>query len=406
MNNIIEILFLWVLYAYAGYVVLYLFIFSLIGSIRKSHFVNSLSDRPAFYHRIAILIPAYREDAVILSSVKSYQRLRYPADKYSVYIIADQLQPSTLAALSELPVHVIPVQFKQSSKARSINTAFRCIQDSFDIAMICDADNVLHPDFLLYINNCYLKGALAMQGQRVAKNLNTPYAILDAATEMIGNHIFRLGANALGLSSSLIGSGMAFEYNLLKNIFSEIDVLGGFDKALQLKLNERGIYIQYIPDAVVFDEKITHAHAFSNQRKRWLFTQFSFLKRHFAIAFHMLMKGNINYFHLAFLQMLILPRSLFMLYLLLLLVIGASLYTIYPIFLLFSIILFFLYFISLFMAFPMIFIRRYLLSSISSLPDIFLRMIFSLLSIHHAKYEFIHTEHNEIEINNPLYEYK
>jgi hypothetical protein len=50
----------------------------------------------------------------------------------------------------------------------------------------------------------------AVQGHRTAKNTNNSWAILDAISEEINNNIFRKGHRVLGLSSAIIGSGMAF----------------------------------------------------------------------------------------------------------------------------------------------------------------------------------------------------
>ena len=133
--------------------------------------------------------------------------------------------------------------------------AFGRITEDFDIALICDADNMLAPDFLRRLNDAFAGGAQAVQGRRVAKNLDTSFAILDACSEAINNHIFRKGAYALGLSSSVIGSGMAFEFDRIKAILSEISAVGGFDKILQLSVVERGIRIHYLEDALVLMKK-------------------------------------------------------------------------------------------------------------------------------------------------------
>lgn len=54
----------------------------------------------------------------------------------------------------------------------------------------------------------------AVQTHRIAKNMNNDMALLDAVSEEINNTIFRLGHAKLGLSAALIGSGMAFRYDL------------------------------------------------------------------------------------------------------------------------------------------------------------------------------------------------
>lgn len=75
-----------------------------------------------------------------------------------------------------------------------------------------------------------------VQTHRVAKNLNTNMAYLDAISEEINNSIFRLGHVNLGMSAALIGSGMAFEYSLFYKAMMSNTSVGGFDRVLEMKL--------------------------------------------------------------------------------------------------------------------------------------------------------------------------
>ena len=259
--------------------------------------------------RIAILVPAYKEDGIILSTANSLLNLNYPRDLYDVYIIADSFQQQTLEELRNLPLQVMEVSFDKSTKTKSLNKAFFQINKPYDIALICDADNMLARDFLLKINASFINGARAVQGRRVAKNLDTSFAILDACSEGINNNIFRRGANALGLSSSVIGSGMAFEFETVKKVLSEINAVGGFDKPMQLKIVQQRIRIEYLEDALVFDEKVDSSQAFRQQRKRWVSSQFIYLKRFFLPSLGQLFRGNLSYFNLAMGNNLVLPRA-------------------------------------------------------------------------------------------------
>ena len=81
----------------------------------------------------------------------------------------------------------------------------------YDAVVIMDADNTAGTSFLSELNPVFQSGARAVQAHRTAKNTNTDIAVLDAASEEINNSIFRSGHIALGLSSALIGSGMALE---------------------------------------------------------------------------------------------------------------------------------------------------------------------------------------------------
>ncbi|GEP98363.1 glycosyltransferase [Chitinophaga cymbidii] len=389
------------IYTYLAGCIVYNFVLSVAGRFtpRRQPAVQD----PARYNRIAILVPAYKEDGVILSTATSYTGLNYPKSHYDVIVIADSLQPETLSALRETNTKVIPVVFDKSTKARSLNEAFRQLPDEYDIAVIADADNVVETDFLLKVNSAYLNGAQAIQTQRVAKNLDTPFAILDTANEIIGNHLYRKGANAIGLSSSVIGSGMAFHFPLIKTVMQEIQAIGGFDKVLQLRLIAHGQKIVYLEDALIFDEKVENSGDFSNQRRRWLSSQIVYLRKFWSEGWRQLFKGNVDYFNMAVCQNLMMPRMLLMasmiLFTLIALVLPSSLVTI-P----FSwwAVLFALNCISLLLPIPAVFFRKYMLRALISLPKAMFIMVMLLFRMKGANKTFIHTRHTKTGINNPL----
>lgn len=385
------------LFLYCAFSVLYLFTFSFFGKFFYRP-KNAGSAAPAV--RIAVLVPSYREDGIILSTANNLLRLDYPRELYDIYIIADSFQPETLQALRQLSVQVLEVSFDKSTKTKALNEAFRRIDRPYDIALICDADNMLARDFLRQINGAFADGARAVQGRRVAKNLDTSFAVLDACSEGINNHIFRRGANALGLSSAVIGSGMAFEYGTIRQILGGIQAVGGFDKILQLGVVERGISIRYLEGAIVFDEKVDSSQAFQQQRKRWVSSQFIYLKQFFRPAVRQLFRGNLSYFNLAVANNMILPRA-FLLVLLPVLVLTGLLVA--PAWALAAGGLLLLYVLSLAIALPPFLVNRELLKAVLKLPRAIAVMIGTLFQIKKANKTFIHTVHTKTEINNPLF---
>ena len=350
--------------------------------------------------KIAILVPAYREDGIILSTANNLLGLDYPSDRYTVYVIADSFQKETLEKLRRLPLTVLEVSFDKSTKTKSLNEAFTRIGTRYDIALICDADNMLAANFLDRINAAFAGGARAVQGRRVAKNLDTSFAILDAVSEAINNNIFRKGAYGLGLSSSVIGSGMGFEFGTIKNILSEISAVGGFDKILQLKVVEQGIRIHYLEDALVFDEKVDSSHAFGQQRKRWVSSQFIYLRRFFGPAFRQLLKGHFSYFNLAVANNLVLPRAFLFVLLPLLLLLG---FIIQPAWAIAAIGLGLLYLSSLVMGVPANMVNRDLLVAVLQLPKAVAVMVGTLFQIRKANKTLIHTVHTKTEVSNSLF---
>lgn len=389
------------IYTYLASCILYNLVLSIAGRIAPKKRIHYQDFEQ--YSKIAVLVPAYKEDSIILSTANSYSGVNYPADRFEVIVIADSLQPETLNALRASAINVIPVSFDKSTKARSLNEAFRQLPDTFDIAIISDADNVVEPDFLLKVNKAYFDGAMVMQAQRVAKNLDTPFSILDTANEIIGNHLYRKGANAIGLSSSMIGSGMAFHYPLIKQVMQEISAIGGFDKVLQLRMIAYGQKIHYLEDAIIYDEKVESSADFSNQRRRWLSAQFVYLRKFWNEGWRRLFSGNIDYFNMAVCQNLMMPRMLLMasmiLFTLVAFLLPSNWLTI-P----FSwwLTMFVLNCISLLLPIPGLFFRKYMLKALVNLPHAMFLMVMLLFRMKGANKTFIHTRHTKTGINNPL----
>ncbi len=394
-NKIIFLFFL-VCFIYCALSVGYLFLLSFSGRLffRK----RGYEVKPdGLKRKIAVLVPAYREDGIIHSTAGNLLEQDYPTDRYHVYIIADSFLPETVERLRLLPLTVLEVSFEKSTKTKALNEAFSRIKESYDIALICDADNMLAGDFLARVNAAFEGGARAVQGQRVAKNMDTSFAILDACSEAVNNHIFRKGAYSLGLSSSVIGSGMSFEYDFIRKVLGEISAVGGFDKILQLRVVEAGIRIHYLEDAIIFDEKVDSSEAFENQRKRWVSSQFIYLKRFFGPAWRQLLKGNFSYFNLAVANNLVLPRA-FLFVLLPLLVAGGFFIGIG--WGLAATGLGLLYLLTLLMGIPAAMYNRDLLMAVARLPKAIAVMVGALFQIRKSNQTFIHTVHTKTEVSN------
>ncbi|HJW16310.1 MAG TPA: glycosyltransferase family 2 protein [Flavisolibacter sp.] len=386
-----------IVFVYFALSVLYLFILSLSGKLffKKNKFLPTSPSK-----KIAVFVPAYKEDGIIVSTANSMLKLDYPRELYDVYILADSFQEETLIELRKLPIEVIEVKFEKSTKAKALNVGFNKIKTEYDIALICDADNVLARNFLKKVNDAFNGGARAIQGQRVAKNMDTSYAILDSCSEGINNHIFRKGTNAVGLSSAVIGSGMAFEYDTVRKVLSEIHAVGGFDRPLQIKIVEQRIKIEYLEDALVFDEKVDSLHAFQQQRKRWLSSQFVYMKQFFFPGIKQLFKGNVSYFNLAIANNLVLPRAYLILALPVLIVVTFFLHTGWFLYFLITGIL---YFITLAIALPPVLVNKKLFNAILKMPEAVIAMIMTAFQMKNANKTFIHTVHTKTEVSNTLY---
>jgi cellulose synthase/poly-beta-1,6-N-acetylglucosamine synthase-like glycosyltransferase len=386
--NIIQIVLLTLL----GLATLYILVFSIASLFYKQ---KQYADNGNL-KKIAVLIPGYKEDEVIVEVANSALEQDYPAHLYDVVVIADSFQKETISELKTLPIKVIEVSFDKSTKSKALNKAMATLDRDYDIAVVLDADNLMAKDFLKKVNAAFEHGFIAVQGHRTAKNTNNSWAVLDAISEEINNNIFRKGHRVLGLSSAIIGSGMAFKYAYFKSLMSTVTAVGGFDKEIELKMLKEGHKIVYLNDAVVFDEKIQKSEVFGNQRRRWLSAQLHYFRKDILSATkHLLLKGNIDYFDKA-IQFIQPPRILLL---------GAVIlssfgfvaanyflenqipFSNYWIILLISCVLSFVFSV------PLSFYNATTLKALVSLPKGMFMMLLSLLKIKGANKTFIHTQH-------------
>jgi cellulose synthase/poly-beta-1,6-N-acetylglucosamine synthase-like glycosyltransferase len=371
-----------------GVFTIYLLVFAIAGRLKNT---KTTTRKPEKMRRFAVFLPSYKEDKVILESARTALIQDYPAALYDVIVIADSLKPETVAKLRELPINTIEVTFDVSTKAKALNYAIGQIANNYDVALILDADNIMASDFITKINATFDLGYQVVQGHRTAKNTNSPTAILDAISEEINNHILRKGHRALGLSSALIGSGMAFEYQLFRNVMLEIHAIGGFDKELEMRLLKQGVTFDYIDDAIVYDEKVQNAEVFEKQRTRWIAAQFKYLKQNFVSGIIYLFKGNIDYANKVF-QALLPPRIILLG--MLMFFSFVSLFSGDKAFMQLAIGQLFLLIFTFYISTPDFLKKLITWKEISLLPSLFFRFIRAILKMGEAKKKFLHTPHD------------
>jgi cellulose synthase/poly-beta-1,6-N-acetylglucosamine synthase-like glycosyltransferase len=391
---VLDILLL-VVFVYLAISVVYVFGFSLAGRLGK------LEEVPVtgMYRKFVVLIPSYKEDGVILESARQALLQDYPKEKYDVVVIADSLKEETVNSLKAMPIKVVEVSFEKSTKAKSLNKALETLTGHYDYALILDADNIMAKDFVRKINASFVKtGGTIVQGHRVAKNINTNFAILDAISEEVNNHIFRKAHRVVGLSSALIGSGMAFEFQYFKEIMATCQAVGGFDRELELKSLRAGVKMDYVEDALVYDEKVENAEVFQNQRRRWMSAQLHYFSKYFFDGvWQLITKGNIDYFDKVY-QQFMLPRVLMLGSLLGITMLVIALQFTFSITMIANanlwMMLVFLYFAGMMMAVPDSYYNKKTLQAAISLPKAIGVMFLTVFKLKGANKKFIHTPHS------------
>jgi len=350
-----------------------------------------------YKRKIAIFIPAYKEDKVILNTIKNIQKQKYYKDyktKYEIIVVAQHLKWYTLKSIRKLHCKYITYNVENSTKIKALQHAIKVLQKEnkkYDIALILDADNHISEQTLEYINSMFAYGYSAIQCHRTAKNLNTNFAILDAISEEINNNIIRKGCRYFKLSASIIGSGIALNYNIFKKYINKSNAISGFDKELTCELTKNNIKIGYLNKAIIFDEKVQTKEIFKTQRTRWIEAQYKMAKKYTISAFkELFLHRNIDFF-IKSIEHILIPKIIFLTLLFILTIFS---YFINTSTLYLTIFFTLIYVISLVVSMPKKYLNINTFKAFLKLPHTIILMVKSAININKSKKEFIHTPHN------------
>ena len=251
--------------------VIYVVFFSLTSMFSKHHEVPKAKQQKRFI----VLIPAYKADKTVLSTVKSILSQTYPQRLFDVTVISDHQNEMTNMRLAQYTITLLTPNFEKSSKVKSLQYAILNLPafKIYDIVIILDADDIVEPEFLEQLNDAYeTAGTKAIVTHQLPQNRDTSSARLSTIFEEINNSIFRRGHITIGLSSALMASGVAYEFDWFKKSIMKIRG-NAEDKELEAMLVHQGIYIDYFDHIHIYSEKKREVSDFNRQRRHWIIDQ-------------------------------------------------------------------------------------------------------------------------------------
>jgi cellulose synthase/poly-beta-1,6-N-acetylglucosamine synthase-like glycosyltransferase len=295
------------LLAVVGLTTLYLLFFS-IASLFNRHTTIPHAKKQ---NRFLVLIPSYKKDKAILNTVSAILGQTYPQRLFDVTVISDHQSEMTNMRLAQYTVTLLTPNFEKSSKLKSLQYAMLKLLEFkiYDIVLILDADNIVEPEFLEHMNDAFeFSGTKAVQSHRLAKNRDTSSARLASIFEEINNSIFRRGHINIGLSSALLGSGVAYDFVWFKNHIMRARA-NGEDKELEAMLMREHIFVDYFDSIFIYDEKTREASDFNKVRGRWISTQLRSLLTNIRFLPSALLSRHYDWVD-KIIQWMLLPRTI------------------------------------------------------------------------------------------------
>jgi 1,2-diacylglycerol 3-beta-glucosyltransferase len=229
-----------------------------------------LADRPATT-RFVIAIPAHDEAAVIGATVRRLHKLEYPADLFTIHVIADHCSDNT-AALARQAGAVVHErnQGPRQGKGAPLGWLFQRLRDDqCDAVVIFDSDTQVAADFLRLMDARLAQGAQVIQGQHIICNPESGwFPALAWAMMLIDNRFQNLGRCNLGWSAKNMGDSICFRADILRRLGWGEGLTE--DYQLRQRLLLAGIRISYEPFAKGYGEAPRTWAQARAQRARWL----------------------------------------------------------------------------------------------------------------------------------------
>ena len=221
--------------------------------------------------RFAVLIAARNEELVIGPLINSLLEQEYPAELYDIYVIPNNCTDNTALAARQFGAEVLECTVPVRSKGEVLRFAEEQLSGRhYDAFCVFDADNVVDPGFLSAMNHAWCAGARAAQGYRDSKN---PHDTVISGNYSIYywmvNRFYSHARNAVGLSAIVNGSGFMADLGLLREMGGWNTLTLTEDIEFTTKCILRDVRVEWVPQAVTYDEQpLTFAQSW-RQRCRW-----------------------------------------------------------------------------------------------------------------------------------------
>jgi peptidoglycan-N-acetylglucosamine deacetylase len=225
--------------------------------------------------KVAVLIPAYNEEKVIVRTVRAALKSNYP--NLRVIVIDDGSRDRTLEvaraafAAEERAGNVLILTKPNAGKAEALNYGIEHIQDA-ELFVGIDADTIIASDAISRLVPHFINskvGAIAGNakvGNRV--NLWTRWQALEYITSQ---NFERRALDVLGAVSVVPGAIGAWRVSAVRECGGyQIDTVAE-DADLTMALLRRGYRVEYEDMALAYTEAPTNANALMRQRFRWSF---------------------------------------------------------------------------------------------------------------------------------------
>ena len=221
--------------------------------------------------RIAALIPARNEAAVVSKLVESLLAQDYPRALFDIYVIPNNCQDDTEAVARAAGAEILHVDGPIRAKGDVLRGAFAQLSamGKYDAYCVFDADNLVDRLFLKTANDALLAGYHVAQGFRDSKNpFDNWVSGSMSAFFWFMSRFYNESRARLGMSCHLNGTGFMVSDEVIRAIGWDTHTLTE-DLEFTALCALHGYKIGWMPEARIYDEQTTSFWVSCVQRRRW-----------------------------------------------------------------------------------------------------------------------------------------
>ena len=232
--------------------------------------------------RIAAVIAARNEAAVIGKLVESLMRQDYPRELFDVYVVPNNCDDDTEAVARAAGAKILACTGEVHGKGDVLRQAFAQLtaMRTYDAYCVFDADNLADRGFFQAVNDARAAGYHVAQGYRDSKN---PYDSWMSGSMTVFywfmSGFYNESRARIGLSCALNGTGFMVSDEAIRTVGWDTHTLTEDLEFTGLSAIH-GYKIGWMPKAVTYDEQTTTLWASCVQRRRWTAGSVQCMKRY------------------------------------------------------------------------------------------------------------------------------
>jgi cellulose synthase/poly-beta-1,6-N-acetylglucosamine synthase-like glycosyltransferase len=222
--------------------------------------------------RLAVIIPAHNEEALIGTCVESL-RVSAAGTETRIIAVAHNCSDRTADRAAKAGAEVVTYNNPQASgKGSALACGFDYVaSQGVDAALVVDADSTVSSNLIGLVGEAFAKanGAEAVQCRyELESSSKRPVTQLTALAFRGFNVVRPIGRNRLGLSAGILGNGFAVRQEVLtQNPYNSLSVVEDLEYHIRLLLS--GAKVQFLNDARVWSGVPPSQQGEATQRSRW-----------------------------------------------------------------------------------------------------------------------------------------